>query len=164
VRGTYTVVLECDESKPIRVGKLGSTVLSVGLYVYTGSALGRGAMSLEKRLARHFATSKKARWHVDYLTQRKACSARVAVCLRSRRKLECTINEAIGACLNAKPVLPRIGASDCKCPGHLLQVNSAKRRETVLRDLQGIYSGFGESFTCSSLNGSISLERLPISS
>jgi Uri superfamily endonuclease len=164
VRGTYTVVLECDEPKLVRVGKLGSIVLSVGLYVYTGSALGRGAMSLEKRLARHFATSKKVRWHVDYLTQCKACSARVAVCLRSRRRLECTINEAIGDCLGARPVLPRIGASDCKCPGHLLQVNSAKGRKTVLRNIQGIYSRFGESFTCSSLNGSISLERLPISS
>jgi Uri superfamily endonuclease len=145
LRGTYTLLIYCKEPFGVRIGRLGYVRLVEGYYMYTGSALGVGAQSLEGRLARHLRTWKKRKWHVDYLTSDARCKVKAAVCLRSRRHLECSINQAVVRKLDAEPVLPRAGSSDCKCGGHLTRIGSSIRASEIMRLLRSTYSGFGTS-------------------
>ncbi|MFQ6068459.1 MAG: hypothetical protein ACE5KD_02840 [Candidatus Bathyarchaeia archaeon] len=52
-KGVYTLIIFVSDKLKISVGRLGIKTFSSGYYVYTGSALGRGATSLPNRLARH---------------------------------------------------------------------------------------------------------------
>lgn len=144
MRGTYTLLLVCRNSFRIGLGRLGCVGVGEGQYLYTGSALGRGAVSLEGRLKRHWKVSKKTRWHVDYLTSHRKCRVRAAVCLMSRKRLECAINRAIVEGLEVTPVLPHAGSSDCACAGHLLKVLSSLSEKKVLNDVIMVYEGFGQ--------------------
>jgi len=145
MRGTYTIVLACKGTIRVRFGKLGEARLAKGYYLYTGSALGRGAVSLEGRLARHRRRSKKIRWHVDYLTTRRKCTPTAAVYVISRRRLECIINRLICDKLQAEPILPRLGASDCTCNGHLVRAGTKVSQPDLLNQLKRVYSRFGPS-------------------
>lgn len=146
VKGTYTVILANRSSSEVRFGKLGYAKLTARYYLYTGSALGRGSVSLENRLARHFRSAKTIRWHIDYLTTLLACKVIGAIYLVSNRHLECTVNKAICEKLRAQPVLPNIGSSDCNCKGHLLRPTSFKTDAELLDALRGVYSRFGIPF------------------
>jgi Uri superfamily endonuclease len=143
MKGTYSIVLQCRRPMRVRFGKLGFAKVEVGYYLYTGSALGRGSVSLEGRLARHMRPSKKMRWHVDYLTSRPGCYFRGAVYLISKRHLECKINRSIQQNLNLEPSLLHIGASDCGCDGHLLRVTEHSSEAELINQLECIYSSFG---------------------
>jgi Uri superfamily endonuclease len=143
VKGTYTLLIQCKRPMEVMFGRLGYARVEVGYYVYTGSALGRGALSVEGRLNRHFRRAKKVRWHVDYLTTRKNCVVSAAVYLRSGRRLECLINRRLFRALNAKTILPHLGATDCTCPAHLLQVRGSR---SVLAQVVRIYARFGEPY------------------
>lgn len=143
MRGTYTIVLACERPMRVRFGKLGRAHVNVGYYLYTGSALGQGAVSLEGRLARHNRTVKKMRWHVDYLRSRRGCRFKGAVYLISNRRLECRVNRAIADSLNTQLSLPRLGASDCKCDAHLVSVAEDLSIVRLLNRLEQIYSRFG---------------------
>ena len=143
MRGTYTIVLACERPMRVTFGKLGRAKTKVGHYLYTGSALGRGAVSLEGRLARHRQTVKKKRWHVDYLTSRRACGFKGAVYLISNRRLECRVNRAIADNVNTQLSLLHLGASDCKCDAHLVSVAEDLSRDRLLNRLEQVYSRFG---------------------
>jgi Uri superfamily endonuclease len=148
LKGTYTLLLVCKQSFRVMIGRLGYANIGAGYYVYTGSALGVGAQSLEGRLKRHSQRSKKRRWHVDYLTSNPRCRITTAVWLMSPRRMECAINQAVSSELNAKPVLPRAGSSDCKCDGHLMKFQSpiGPRRMSAL--LVSVYRRFGRPVRC----------------
>jgi Uri superfamily endonuclease len=143
-RGTYTLLIICKRSFRVKIGSLGYVSVGEGYYLYTGSALGRGSVSLEGRLKRHFRASKKPKWHVDYLTLHRHCEVDSAVCLRSSRHLECRVNQAIARRLDVRAILPRAGSSDCKCEGHLLKVRSSTSARRILHSLKLIYEVFGE--------------------
>ncbi len=143
MKGTYTIVLQCRRPMRVRFGKLGFEKVEVGYYLYTGSALGRGSVSLEGRLTRHMRSSKKLWWHVDYLTARPGCDFRGALYLISKRHLECKINRSIQENLNLESGLLPIGASDCGCDGHLLRVTEHSSEAELLIQLESIYSSFG---------------------
>ncbi len=163
MKGTYTIVLACKRSMRIRFGKLGYARPEKGHYLYTGSALGDGAVSLEGRLKRHARLSKSIRWHVDYLTSDSGCKVQAAIYLKSRRRLECSVNRWIFEKLSAFPVLPRLGASDCKCITHLLRADPSLSRPEILDWLNRIYSKFGEPFIISFDTKSRSADLPPIS-
>jgi Uri superfamily endonuclease len=146
MRGTYTVVLACERPMRVKFGKLGRANVNVGCYLYTGSALGKGAVSLEGRLARHSRPVKKKRWHVDYLSSRRSCRFKGAIYLISNRRLECRVNRAIADSLNTQPSLPRLGASDCKCDAHLVGVAGDLSIGRLLNRLEQIYSKFGPPY------------------
>jgi Uri superfamily endonuclease len=150
MKGTYTVVILCKHTVNIRFGRLGRLTVLRGLYVYSGSALGKGAMSLEGRVRRHSCRHKKRRWHVDYMTSNRNCRVRAAVYVESLRRLECDINSMISDELNAHPLLPRIGASDCACRGHLIRVK-AMQEMALLQHIRAIYSRFGHPI-CLNIN------------
>ena len=137
-----------ETTKPIRIrfGRLGSARVPAGYYVYTGSALGKGALSLERRLGRHIRRAKKVHWHVDYITTRSECVVRAGVYVKSRRRLECLVNERIRKSVGVKVLLPRLGASDCKCQSHLMRADGLSLR-TILTRVRRVYSAYGDPST-----------------
>jgi len=159
MRGTYTLVILCNHAVDIEFGRLGRSKVLKGLYVYSGSALGKGSMSLEGRLRRHSCHYKKRKWHIDYMTSNPRCTVRAALYVESARHLECKINGMISHELNATPLLPRIGASDCTCKGHLMRV-ATMQEKAVLQHIQTIYSRFGHP-VCLSAGGPRSDRPLP---
>ena len=144
MRGTYTIVLGCKRPIQVRFGKLGYVEVKVGHYLYTGSALGDGALSLKGRLTRHSRSLKKKRWHVDYLTTRRAVRFKGAVYLVSNNRVECKINRAIRENMKTPTLLTHLGASDCKCEAHLVRVAETMSKLNLLNRLERIYSRFGK--------------------
>ena len=124
-KGTYALLLRLDRSELIRVGKLGEFTFPAGWYVYVGSARGPGGLAA--RLARHrrrMADGKRLRWHVDYLLERARL---VEVWSRggwpsapAGRRLECEWARVFADAPGGEIPVPRFGASDCRCPAHLI--------------------------------------------
>jgi sugar fermentation stimulation protein A len=109
----YVFVFDVPQPASVVVGALGRAQLAPGRYGYVGSAR-RG---LAARLARHARKRKPRRWHIDYL-------ARLAVPVGAltwpwREGRECRLAEALTATGAGRLCVPRFGASDCRCPGHL---------------------------------------------
>lgn len=140
-RGTYALVIFLPRAKTLRIGALGAFRFPRGYYVYIGSALN----GLSARLARHLASvrrpgfspmflkgqlgerlrqrrDKKLFWHIDYFLEH----ARVVdVWTRENTaRLECTWARAALALPNAKIIVPRFGASDCRCAAHLVYLKA----------------------------------------
>ncbi len=143
MKGTYTIVVRCKEAGYSTFGKLGRARLRKGYYLYTGSALGHGAVSLERRLERHFRRRKRLRWHIDYLTSRPNCYVTGAVYVVSDVHLECKVNSSLSKELNVSPILLKIGASDCKCNGHLLGPARRLNECDLMRMVESAYAQFG---------------------
>ncbi len=142
LKGTYTLVMVCKEPFRVKIGRIAHVRIGKGFLLYTGSALGRGGVSLERRIERHYRKGKKVKWHVDFLTVRPEISIKKTVCLKSLKRFECRINKLIISELMGKPVILHAGATDCKCDGHLLSVEVADVQRILIR-LQQIYSTFG---------------------
>ena len=109
-RGSYVLLMSLSEEQIITVGSLGSMSFSGGRYAYVGSALG----GFESRLSRYLRTSKKPRWHIDYLLEKAELDA--IIIGESPERTECTI--ALALARHFDPV-PGFGASDCHCRSHL---------------------------------------------
>ncbi len=106
--GLYQVVYHLPQELRLRVGRLGEFDLPGGYYVYTGSA----KRSLKARVERHQRPEKPKRWHVDYLA---AVGRFVTAFTYSPSCGECALAAAVGG----EIAIPRFGASDCRCHGHL---------------------------------------------
>ena len=145
MRGTYTLLLACKKPFKIRMGKLGLIKVERGNYLYTGSALGTGSVSLEQRVARHRRRNKRMKWHVDYLTVPREVVVVNVICTESSKRLECQINRQLLHKLNAKPIARRAGASDCQCSGHLLSVRLLDSK-VIMRRVRQIYAMYGKPF------------------
>lgn len=148
MKGTYTAILKCRKPARIKFGKLGSVGLEAGYYLYTGSALGKGAVSLEGRLTRHKRSWKRKRWHVDHLTSCPEFRFSGAIYLVSNKRLECRINASIQHNLDAQPVLQHLGASDCKCNAHVLRLVSHVSEAKLRGRLEKVYLTFGNPQSC----------------
>jgi len=135
--------LECSKSLHVEFGRAGRARVGRGYYVYTGSALGKGAVSLEGRIARHTSVLKRVHWHVDYLTSSTGCITKGVVYVVSRRRLECSINRALESLMGARVVLPHLGSSDCSCKSHLIRVGTSATVDRILRALRDVYSRYG---------------------
>lgn len=115
-RGTYLLLIWLGKPTKLTVGRAGTFTFQAGWYAYAGSALGPGG--LQARLARHARTEKRIHWHIDYLLEH-ACLVQSwqAVC---PDRLECRWSAALDHIPKAQIVPRRFGASDCRCPGHLI--------------------------------------------
>lgn len=112
--GTYVLIMALAAPRRVAVGRLGEIGLAPGAYLYVGSALG----GLEPRLRRHLRLEKRLHWHIDYL---RAAVEVVAVWYRpGRERLECAWAAVLAELPGVKRYAPGFGASDCRCPGHLL--------------------------------------------
>ena len=108
--GLYVLELVLLRKVAVKIGRLGRCEFPAGAFWYVGSAR-RG---LAARIARHTRRSKKLHWHIDYLLAR-ARLVRVWVWPETTLS-ECELTERLGG----ERAVPRFGASDCRCPGHLL--------------------------------------------
>lgn len=99
---SYVLILENNEKRSLRVGKLGIITFEPGYYYYVGSARRIG------RVTRHFNARAK-KWHIDYISQ--VFTVVGAIIFKTK---ECELASKI----KLKKV-PRFGCSDCKCESHL---------------------------------------------
>jgi len=123
VKGSYILVLQLPQPLTgLPVGRLGSFDFPKGFYLYVGSALGSGGLAA--RLAYH-QRSPQARphWHIDYL--RAHARLREAWTVESPTRLECVWCRALAANPAVHIPVPRFGATDRGCPGHLFYLPRA---------------------------------------
>ena len=95
----------------IQIGRLGKFYFNQGIYFYTGSA----QRNLTARLERHNKKKKPFHWHIDYLSAKTEMLG--AIIIAGQRKRECELARELDKIF--KLAVPRFGASDCRCAGHL---------------------------------------------
>lgn len=129
--GTYVLILRLSRRTTIEVGQLGRFRFPAGWYAYVGSARGPGGLAA--RIARHRRTSKTLHWHVDYL---RAHARPMAVWYAAGdQRRECAWAEALSRHPGASTPAPRFGASDCRCPTHLVHFTVPPDRAAFARAL-----------------------------
>jgi len=116
--GFYRLWFDLREETAIDVGALGRVRFLPGRYVYTGSAR-RGVRA---RVLRHCRPDKPMRWHLDYLLPRGRLVGIEA--FPAAEGPECTLNREALALPEADVPARGFGASDCRCPAHLVRVPS----------------------------------------
>ncbi|MCZ7381489.1 MAG: GIY-YIG nuclease family protein [Candidatus Methanoperedens sp.] len=115
MKGIYVLILRMNETKDIRVGKLGTLHFRRGYYSYVGSAQGSGG---EKRITRHFnvahGKNTTRKWHIDYLLPYSEVIC--AVFSPTDDALECVVAKLLGKYSES---MQGFGCSDCTCESHL---------------------------------------------
>jgi Uri superfamily endonuclease len=114
--GTYALILHSSQACRLKVGRLGEMQVWPGFYIYTGSAFGPGG--LQGRLAHHLRPPVAPHWHIDYL--RQAAEVVEVWAAEGPEKREHAWAQALTACPGCSIPLLRFGASDCRCPAHLV--------------------------------------------
>lgn len=114
--GVYCLLLQLDRGCRITVGRLGTFRFRDGWYLYVGSALGPGGV--RGRLRRYLRAERRRHWHVDHLLDH----ARVVKVWWAEwpERLECEWAGVVRAWPGAQVPAPGFGASDCRCPAHLV--------------------------------------------
>lgn len=109
-KGVYALIIEVPRDEAIRVGSLGTLLFKKGFYLYVGSALS----GLESRINRHLSSSKRLRWHIDYLTA--LYKPKLIIYAETSERIECLISTKLRESLSG---VDGFGSSDCKCRTHL---------------------------------------------
>ena len=117
--GVYLFLFDLRREYIGQVGALGQVHLAAGPYGYVGSAR-RGLMA---RLARHARRRKPLRWHIDWLARPADPAGAIAWPWREGR--ECLLAQALVQTATGRRAVPRFGASDCRCGGHLFALSEA---------------------------------------
>jgi Uri superfamily endonuclease len=118
---TYVLILRLPRALTITIGRLGRFEFPAGWYCYAGSARGPGGLTA--RISRHRRATKVPHWHVDYL---RAAAELVEIWyILGARKRECAWARAMANLPGASLPVPRFGASDCRCPAHLVHFSAA---------------------------------------
>lgn len=134
-KGVYTLILHVSKPIRLKVGKLGVCTFKKGYYAYTGSALGKTATCLPKRVARHLRRLKKRkRWHIDFLLANKNVTVVSVVAIQTLEKQECLLNQSLKQIVDATIPVKNFGSSDCKrtCETHLLYFGEKNILPTIL--------------------------------
>jgi len=140
--GTYVLVLVVENGQRVRVGRLGEFRVPPGWLAYVGSARGPGGLAA--RLARHLRHPKTLVWHIDFL---RAVAQPVDVWWATGTdRRECLWAAALAQMPGASRLIPRFGASDCRCPTHLFHFPGPPDREEFARRVgEGVMANFPES-------------------
>jgi Uri superfamily endonuclease len=109
------LILELSHAATVRVGRLGCFQFAAGWYAYVGSARGPGGLAA--RVIRHLCSPKPLHWHIDYLRE-YAQPVEIWYAIGAQRR-ECAWAQVVLG-LGAFIPVPRFGASDCRCPTHLI--------------------------------------------
>jgi Uri superfamily endonuclease len=138
-RGNYTLLIFINAQKQMAIGKMGVMNFSKGYYVYTGSAFGKGSLSLGGRLRRHIRKQKMRRWHIDYLLSDEDVDLKAIVAGVMRQKMECTINQGLRDMFHAQIPFLGFGSSDCTehCKSHLLYLGQTRN---IVEKIVELYS------------------------
>ncbi len=115
-QGLYILVISGEKGQKIKVAKLPETYYPPGFYLYVG----RAKRGLRKRVERHLRRDKKLFWHIDYLLRKSKVDE---VWTKHNSLDECRTAKKI-AQIAKSSIIPdnHFGASDCRCPGHLIYV------------------------------------------
>ncbi|GJL83534.1 MAG: hypothetical protein DHS20C01_31680 [marine bacterium B5-7] len=120
--GSYALIFRCNHPRRVQIGKLGTVVTEPGYYVYCGTAFGSGG--LRARIGRHLTLRRNKHWHIDYL--RPFLKLERIWYSRAPHNLEHRWSDRLLdiAFVSGAAVLPlaRFGASDCRCPTHLVRL------------------------------------------
>lgn len=137
-KGIYTLIVFLSKETRLKVGETGTRRFPAGYYTYTGSALGTGASSLNRRVTRHLQKRKKKFWHIDFLSTHENATVTAVIAAQTDRKAECKMNHYIREELGAKIPVVGFGASDCRenCKSHLLYFGE----ENVKPKIAALYS------------------------
>ena len=119
MKGSYILIIRVKNDLTIKIGSLGKTFFSKGVYAYVGSAMN----SLEARIRRHLRNEKKTFWHIDYLLKNRNTEIIKIFYRESKNKEECKIAKTVSHYGN--PVI-RFGSSDCRCESHLFRLNKVQ--------------------------------------
>jgi Uri superfamily endonuclease len=120
LRGIYCIVIDLPKTTRIRVGSLGEFEFRPGIYVYVGSALS----GIEKRVGRHRSSSKKTRWHIDYLLTKAEVMSVIAI-PSGDKSVECAVAKSLLKCEDATVPVRGFGSSDCSCDSHLIYLGDS---------------------------------------
>jgi Uri superfamily endonuclease len=112
-KGTYQLLICLFQTTRIRIGLKGVFRFPKGYYIYTGSAKN----GLKARVERHLRQEKRRFWHIDYLLEHASIRR---VFLFEDEFEECSLAKRVLDMRNARIIVPGFGASDCKCPAHLV--------------------------------------------
>ncbi|MCS7096918.1 MAG: GIY-YIG nuclease family protein [Candidatus Methanomethylicia archaeon] len=115
--GVYTLIIWLPKFLKANIGSLGLIDFNIGIYTYTGSALG-GKFALYNRVSRHLSQNKRLRWHIDYFLSGGNTEIKAVCVSRSNVKFECKVSNGIIFKLNGIPI-HRFGSTDCNCLSHL---------------------------------------------
>ncbi len=139
--GIYTLIIFLSREICLNVGKLGQQKFLKGYYTYTGSALGKGASSLKRRVSRHLQKEKRNFWHIDFLLANENAAVTAVVAAQTNRRLECRLNRYIKREGGAKIPVKRFGASDCRedCKSHLLFFPDITKEAVLVQKIDGCY-------------------------
>ena len=132
--GTYALILAANETRRLRIGRLGSLALRPGWYVYVGSAFGPGGV--DARLAHHRKRAARPHWHVDHLRLHTQLERVWYTHDPIRREHQWA--QVMHRLPGAEIPLPGFGASDCTCASHLVRFTrrpSLRRFQSEIRSL-----------------------------
>jgi len=139
LKGIYTIVMRLKSNVRCKVGSLGSVRFARGVYVYTGSAQGKGSVSIQGRIERHLGKRRRSFWHIDYLLAANSCNIQAFVYSETRKDLECEVNRRIQEMTHAALPVRGFGSSDCACLSHLLYL-PGHRIDQALTKAENAYS------------------------
>jgi sugar fermentation stimulation protein A len=108
--GLYLMLLELESPVELSLGRDEPRTFEPGHYIYVGSA----KRNLTHRIERHKRKRKGMHYHIDYLRQH---ASRVQSFPIRGAHAECALAAEV-ARLGTR--IDRFGASDCRCPGHLV--------------------------------------------
>jgi Uri superfamily endonuclease len=119
-QGVYTLIIRSSRPSRITVGRHLTILLKRGLYLYSGSALGRGSTSLEHRINRHLAREKTHFWHIDRILSSGSTRVVLVVFAKTTGKMECKLNKELLKDSSIRAPMKGVGSTDCGCESHFL--------------------------------------------
>jgi len=141
LRGVYTLIIRFARRCKANILKDAPVVVDRGLYLYTGSASGRGSTSLEGRIRRHLRREKKEFWHVDRILACKSAHVVSVVYAVTASKAECRVNDALLKHTNIRAPFKGLGSSDCRCESHFLEARGSLR--SLRQKVRACYTALG---------------------
>ena len=143
--GVYTLVISLSREICLNVGKLSQQRFPKGHYTYTGSALGKGALSLKRRISRHLQKEKRNFWHIDFLLANENATVTTVVAAQTNEKLECKLSSHIRREGSAKILVKGFGASDCRenCGSHFLFYPDITEEPVLIQKIVKCYEVLG---------------------
>jgi len=141
MKGAYILVIKVKQPTSIQIKSLGEVSFKSGLWVYVGSARGKGSTSLENRLRRHFRKEKTIYWHIDYLL---ATGTEIveAIWTESIEPIECDLAQSIAMHDKFKPGPRAFGSSDCR-KGCFTHTYSYEGKEQIRNPLIQVFCKLG---------------------
>ena len=137
--GTYALIMTCNSSQQVTIGKLGRLRVRPGFYVYIGSAFGPGG--LKARITHHKRLSLRPHWHIDYL--RSVLLLKEVWYTNDAEPYEHRWAETIRGLKGATIPITGFGASDCSCSSHLFAFKDQPPMRSFRRRLHTQFPAHG---------------------